>query len=121
MITGPRVFIPERMLIESSLSEYEKQSSRFKGIRGTPQRPVCAITIRPEGRSLEFYSCKTNKALVSKAVYLPYPKIDEDDGIEICSRCYIAVIYTIAALVLTAYGDSEKSASFSELSKSALI
>lgn len=101
--------------------EYEKQSSRFKGIRGTPQRPVCAITIRPEGRSLEFYSCKTNKALVSKAVYLPYPKIDEDDGIEICSRCYIAVIYTIAALVLTAYGDSEKSASFSELSKSALI
>lgn len=45
--------------------EYEKQSSRFKGIRGTTQRPVCAISIRPEGRVLEFYSCKSQDATVS--------------------------------------------------------
>ena len=51
--------------------EYEKQSSRFKGIRGTCQRPVCAISIRPEGRVMEFYSCKTTEAKVSGAVYLP--------------------------------------------------
>lgn len=102
-------------------AEYEKQHSRFKGIRGTAQRPVCFISIRPEGRVLEFYSCKSTDAKVSRAVYLPYPKVDKYGGIEICSRCYDAVIYTIAALVLTAYGDIDKSNVFNELAKSTLI
>lgn len=101
--------------------EYELQSSRFKGIRGTSQKPVCAIGIRPEGRVLEFYSCKSTKAMVSKAVYLPYPRIDDAGGIEICRRCYMAVIYTAASLVLTTYGDVEKSNALAELAKSALI
>ena len=101
--------------------EYEKQSSRFKGIRGTCQRPVCAISIRPEGRVMEFYSCKTTEAKVSRAVYLPYPKIDKYGAVEICEKCYDAVIYTIAALVLTTFGDTEKSAALNELAKSVLI
>lgn len=101
--------------------EYKKQSSRFKGIRGTPQRPVCAIAIRPEGRALEFYSCKSEDAMVSRAVYLPYPVIDEDDGIEICERCYQAVVYTIASLVLTTYGNADLSKALSDLAKSTLI
>lgn len=101
--------------------EYEMQSSRFKGIRGTPQKPVCAIVVRPEGRVLEFYSCKSNEALVSKAVYLPYPRIDDNNGINICKRCYTSVIYTISSLVLSAYGDSQKSEAFAELSKTSLI
>lgn len=42
------VFFP----INTDDTEYELQSSRFKGIRGNPQRPVCAISIRPEGRVL---------------------------------------------------------------------
>lgn len=101
--------------------EYKKQSSRFKGIRGTTQRPVCAISIRPEGRVLEFYSCKSEDATVSRAVYLPYPKIDKYGAIEICQRCYDAVVYTIAALVLTTFGDVEKSSALNELAKSVLI
>ena len=101
--------------------EYEKQSSRFKGIRGTTQRPVCAIYIRPEGRVLEFYSCKSQDATVSRAVYLPYPQIDKYGAIEICQRCYDAVVYTIAALVLTTFGDVEKSSALNELAKSVLI
>ncbi len=101
--------------------EYEKQSSRFKGIRGTTQRPVCAISIRPEGRVLEFYSCKSEDATVSRAVYLPYPQIDKYGAIEICQRCYDAVVYTIAALVLTTFGDVEKSSALNELAKSVLI
>lgn len=101
--------------------EYQKQSSRFKGIRGTPQKPVCAIAIRPEGRVLEFYSCKNTDAMVSRAVYLPYPKIDEDNGIEICERCYQAVVYTIASLVLITYGSAEQSKALLELAKSTLI
>lgn len=111
------VFYP----INTDDPEYEKQSSRFKGIRGTYQRPVCAISIRPEGRIMEFYSCRTKDAKVSGAVYLPYPKFDKYGAVEICERCYEAVIYTIAALVLTTFGDAEKSAALNELAKTALI
>ena len=101
--------------------EYQKQSSRFKGIRGTPQKPVCAIAIRPEGRVLEFYSCKNTDAMVSRAVYLPYPKVDKDNGIQICERCYQAVVYTIASLVLIVYGSADQSKALLELAKSTLI
>ena len=101
--------------------EYQKQSSRFKGVRGTPQKPVCAIAIRPEGRVLEFYSCKSTDAMVSRAVYLPYTKIDKDNGIQICERCYQAVVYTIASLVLITYGSADQSKALLELAKSTLI
>ena len=97
--------------------EYEKQRSRFKGIRGTAQRPVCAIAIRPEGRVLEFYSCKSEDAQVSRAMYIPYPTIDEDGGVDICERCYNAVIYTAAGLTLLTCGETEKGNSVSELAQ----
>lgn len=102
-------------------AEYEKQHSRFKGIRGTAQRPICFLSIRPEGRVLEFYSCKSEKAKVNRAVYLPYPKIDKYGAIEICQRCYDAVVYTTAALVLITFGDTDKSSVLNELAKSVLI
>lgn len=101
--------------------EYALQSSRFAGIRGTSQKPVCVISIRPEGRVLEFYSCKSEEAKISRAVYIPYPRIDHLGKVEICRRCYDAVIYTLAALVVATFGDAEKSALFNELAKSALI
>lgn len=100
--------------------EYEKQHSRFKGIRGTAQRPVCAIGIRPEGRVLEFYSCKSTDAKVSRAIYIPYPKIDEDGGVDISERCYNAVIYTAAGLTLLTCGETEKENSVSELAQTFL-
>lgn len=100
--------------------DYEKQRSRFKGIRGTPQRPVCAIAIRPEGRVLEFYSCKSEDAQVSRAMYLPYPKIDENGGVDISERCYNAVVYTAAALTLISCGEGEKASSLNELAKTFL-
>lgn len=100
--------------------EYEKQRSRFKGIRGTAQRPVCAIAIRPEGRVLEFYSCKSTDAQVSRAIYMPYPKIDEDGGVDISERCYNAVVYTTAGLTLMTCGDTEKGNSVFELAQTFL-
>ena len=100
--------------------EYEKQRSRFKGIRGTAQRPVCAIAIRPEGRVLEFYSCKSEDAQVSRAMYIPYPNIDEDGGVDICERCYDAVVYTAAGLTLLTCGDVEKGNAVSELAQTFL-
>lgn len=100
--------------------DYEKQRSRFKGIRGTPQRPVCAIAIRPEGRVLEFYSCKSEDAQVSRAMYLRYPTIDDNGGIDISERCYMAVVYTAAALTLISCGENEKANAFNELAKTFL-
>ena len=100
--------------------EYEKQRSRFKGIRGTAQRPVCAIAIRPEGRVLEFYSCKSKDAQVSRAMYIPYPKIDEGNGVDICERCYNSVVYTAAGLTLLTCGEVEKGNAVSELAQTFL-
>lgn len=99
---------------------YSKQSSRYKGIRGNIQKPVCAIVNRPEGKALEFYSCKSEAAYVSRASYQPYPCIDENDGIDISERCYEAVIYNVAALALATYGEADKASALTELAKSIL-
>lgn len=100
--------------------EYSKQRSRFKGIRGTAQRPVCAIGIRPEGRVLEFYSCKSTDAQVSRAMYVPYPRIDKGGGIDISERCYKAVVYVAAGLTLVSCGETEKGNALSELAQTFL-
>lgn len=98
--------------------QYQKQSSRHKGIRGNIQKPVCAVVNRAEGKALEFYSCNSTEAYVSRASYLPYPHIDEDDGIDISEKCYTAVVYTVAALVLTTYGEADKASAMTDLAKS---
>lgn len=101
--------------------EYEKQLSQFRGIRGTARNPKCFITVRPEGRALEFYSSKSCEAKITQAIYIPYPKFDELNAVEICSRCYDAVIYAVAALVMATIGDADKSNIFNELCKSVLL
>ncbi len=106
--------------ISTEDEEYERQRSRFKGIRGTSQKPVCAIALRPEGKVLEFYSCKSEEAEVAVASYLPYPKVDRFAGIDISERCYRAVVYMAAALTLQTYGEAEKASAMTELSKSFL-
>lgn len=100
--------------------KYALQRQRIKALRGTAQKPVCAIAMRPEGRVLEFYSCKSKEAYVRRAQYLPYPKIDRNDGIDISERCYTAVKYAAASLILLTLGESDKASAFAELSKSAL-
>ncbi len=97
---------------------YDLQSSRYKGVRGSVQKPVCAVVNRAEGKALEFFSCNSEDAYVKRATYIPYPKIDDEDGIDISERCYEAVVYTAASLVLTAYGASDRSEQLSALAKS---
>lgn len=99
---------------------YQKQSSRYKGIRGNTQKPVCVIASRPEGKVLEFYSCKSEEAYVSRGQYLPYPKIDPSGGIDISERCYTAVVYMAAALVHETLGAHDKATVMTELSKTYL-
>ena len=106
--------------ISTTDPEYELQRQRIKALRGTAQKPVCAIATRPEGRVLEFYSSKSEDAYVRRAQYLPYPKIDKDEGIDICERCYTGVIYAAASLVLLTLGEAEKSSALSEISQTSL-
>ena len=100
--------------------DYGKQRSRIKGIRGTSQKPVCVLAMRPEGRVLEFYSCKSEAAQVSRGVYIPYPSIDEAGGVDISERCYKAVVYTVAWLTLITCGEAEKASVLSEMAKTYL-
>jgi hypothetical protein len=100
--------------------KYALQRQRVKALRGTPQRPVCVIGVQPVGLALEFYSCKSEDAYVKRALYLPYPELDESGGIDICERCYTAVVYTAASLVLLTLGESEKSTALSEIAKTLL-
>ena len=97
---------------------YDLQSSRYKGVRGNVQKPVCAVVNRAEGKALEFYSCNSEEAYVKRATYIPYPEIDDEDGIDISERCYTAVVYTTAALVLTAYGANDRAEQLNALAKS---
>lgn len=103
--------------ISVSDPEYALQRQRIKGLRGTAQRPVCAIVNRAEGKALEFYSCKSRKAQVTRASYIPYPRIDKAGGIDISERCYPAVVYTVAALTLTTLGEADKASLLTDLAK----
>lgn len=101
---------------------YGLQSSRYPGIRGCPQKPVCAIVPAPVGLVLEFYSCTQGETVhVVKAQYLPEPVIGEDGYIDICEKCYRAVVYNCAGLVCSAYGSKEQAELMFKLSSDLLV
>lgn len=100
---------------------YQLQSSRYKGLRGTPQKPVVAVVSRAEGRVLELYSCVDETATVEQALYMPLPKIDCDGGVDIPERCYRSVVYETASLVYATMGNADQAQVMNELSKGLLI
>lgn len=100
--------------------QYALQSSKWKGICGNPDKPVCAIVRRSEGKVLEFYSCLDETASVVQATYVPIPKIDIDGGIDIPEDCYRAIVYRAASLALASIGETQLSATMLEISKSLL-
>lgn len=109
------VFTP--LLADSA--EYAMQSSRFRGIRGNPQKPVCAIVMHNEGLALEFYSCRDEEQAIVHAAYIPQPEI-KDNNIEVCADCYRAAVYMAASLVAAATGNADKAAVMSALSETEL-
>lgn len=111
---------PVYQLISTSDPVYAKQRSRTAGVRGTAQRPVCAIGMRTTGRVLEFYTCKSSNATVTKAVYIPQPEIDSNNGVEISEQCYEAVVYMVAGMTLFSCGESELSKQYLETAKTLL-
>lgn len=106
--------------ISTADPQYRLQRSRIKALRGTAQKPVCAVVVRPEGKALEFYSCVTTNATITKAVYIPYPEIDTNGGVDISEHCYPAVEQTIAGLVLTSCGEGDKATAFFDMANTFL-
>lgn len=98
---------------------YALQSSKWRGVCGCPEKPVCAIVTRREGKVLEFYSCDNTSATVEDATYVVRPEIDKDDRIDLPEECYRAAVYRAASLTLASVGD-ELSATMLEISRSML-
>lgn len=97
-------------VISDADPRYFMQKSKFSGIRGGVEKPVCAITTYPDGRMMEFYSCAGGSNVsVRIAKYIPYPIIT-DGKIEICKKLYSSVVYYIAGLVAATLKDKEQSA-----------
>ena len=107
--------------ITAADAQYQLQFSRYKGLRGNPQKPVVAIVSRAEGRALELFSSKDESATIEQALYIPLPRIDCDGGIDIPERCYKPVVYECASLVFATIGQGEQSAMMSELSKQLMV
>lgn len=106
---------------------YARQNSRIKAIRGTAQRPVVALCMRPEGRVLEFYSCKTTDATITRAVYIPIPRftfvVENNENVmcvDISERCYDAVVYTIASLVSATFKEADSATMYNDKAKTLL-
>lgn len=98
---------------------YFMQKSRFLGIRGGTDKPICAITTGTSGRVLEFFSIAPGtSAIILKAKYLPLPKI-ENENILICKKLRTPIVYQCAALTALSYKD-ELSKSLFEIAKSYL-
>lgn len=96
---------------------YFAQSSRFRGIRGGTDKPVCAITTGKDGRVLEFFSVAPGTtAKINKAKYLPLPKI-EDNTIKVCRKLYQPINYQCAGLVALTLKDTNAKSYF-EVAKS---
>ncbi len=99
---------------------YSRQFSEFRGIAGNPEKPVVAITMKGEGKVLEFFSCRNKNAEIEQAVYRIIPRLDEDGGIDVSEECIPAFIYRTAALALLSLGQSDMSAALLEQSKNLL-
>lgn len=89
---------------------YGLQSSRHAGIRGTPERPVCALIQEPSGLTLEFWSCTGGSGVtLQRGRYIAQPRIT-GDSINICAKLEDAIIAKAASLTAATLGDNERAA-----------
>jgi len=111
---------PVVMAIADTDPKYPMQKSRFLGVRGGVDKPICAITTGNSGKILEFFSVApgTVAPVIEKAKYLPLPKID-NGAILVCTKLYTPIMYECAALVSLTFKD-EIAKSFFEIAKSYL-
>lgn len=108
---------PVTVTITDTSPEYYMQKSRFMGIRGGPEKPVCAITTGVSGRVLEFYSVAPGEmATIVKAKYLPLPAI-VNENIDVCKKLYTPIMWECAGMVAVSVNNPSAN-SFFEIAKS---
>lgn len=99
---------------------YQRQFSRFPGVKGNPQQPVVAISTNPSDLILEFFSCTAGSSVyIKQASYIPIPKIS-NGTIDISHKLQPAVIYYIAHLVALTLGDANMATSMLNISNELL-
>ena len=113
---------PVIMAISDTDPRYFLQKSRFMGIRGGVDKPICAITTGEASKVLEFYSLPPGEldTSVEKARYLPLPAIETDDTIKMCRKLVRPIYYQCAALVALSRQDPSAPNLF-EIAKSYLV
>lgn len=90
--------IPVNAFTGESDAAYMMQSSKYPGIRGNTERPVCLLSRDGTGLIMEFYSCCGGEGVgIDCARYQPEPVVT-DVGIDIPQKLFTACIYTIAGL-----------------------
>ena len=102
--------------IDVSDARYALQGSKYKGVRGTPEKPVVAAVPYLGGLALEFFSCRSEDATISAATYLPLPQW-EDGTIAICKRLYRSACHMTAALCALSMGSVDTYNALSEQAK----
>ena len=112
---------PVRDALTERDAEFGLQYSRYRGLRGNPQKPVVVITSGALGLMLEFFSCRSESATVAEGVYIPMPRIDEHGGIEIPERLYRSAVYSTAALTALTLGEGDLAGRLEELSNGLMI
>lgn len=99
---------------------YVLQSSAYKGVRGTPEKPVVAVAPYSDGLALEFFSCRSDDAVIAAATYLPLPTW-VDGCVSICKRLYRAACYMAAGLTAAAFDDTQTYAALTEQSNKMML
>lgn len=108
--------------IEETDPLYRLQGSRYAGVRGNPQRPVVALLHEARGLMLQFWSCKAGANVkVTRARYIPIPKIGSDGMIEISSKLKDAVVYKTAYLTALGTKDAELATAMSSIYNELLL
>lgn len=93
-------------LITTDSPLYEQQHSSYEGIRGNADRPIGVLVSEPDGKYIEFFSCKSKSATVSKLSYIEIPSI-VSNKITYHTLCYNAAILRCASMVAFTLGDKE--------------
>lgn len=92
--------------IDETDVRYQQQWSRWKGIHGTPEKPVVAITGSVGNkRTLEIFTTEAGKHIYDSR-HMLMAEIDNDNKVVISKKCYRSAVYRIAGLVLTSLNDA---------------
>lgn len=85
---------------------YAQQYSAYEGVRGNADRPIGVFLREPDGKYIEFFSCKSKEATVAKLSYIEIPSI-VSNKITYHELCYNAAILRCASMVAFTLGDKD--------------